>query len=387
MNRRAVLRNAGVVVLLYAAAIGVAYRFVWMERTHLAGFAVAFSATQATLVGVICFFLAGSKTVRQIRARRFLGIRPRIIEGMCGAAQNGRGAASELRSLAQKNRRAVEQCLLDTLPVIGGSARLRLSGIAAELGYVREWKAGLRSHLASRRRRSAFALALLAPPCREGVCGDRNGPGAVERICDQAERAVTQPGDPAPIAALFNRLSGMPLIERALLADHLRPHAARLSEQVLPRALAAGDPGCVLSTLEMIEAWKRMLPLPSLYPLLRSPDARVRASALRAVVYEAGSRNSGDLAALVPDLLKDREPEVRRAAADAAGWLRLDQAIGPLREALSDADAEVVRCSCQALAALGRIGRCVLEQEIVAGTAAACAATEVLERARIQDRG
>jgi hypothetical protein len=267
-------------------------------------------------------------------------------------------------------------------PLMAGSSLAILSHLAAELGYRRQWEAAMRSRFAMRRRRGAAALALVSPR-QAGTSSEDSRRRLPADLRLEAERAAARSGEPTEIESIFDQLPQMSLLERALLADDLRPQASRLSEDVIPRALASSDTRRVLAVLQMIGAWKRMLPAPAIYSLLRSGDAGVRAAALRTLTYDIGSHEPRRMAA-IPDLLRDTEPEVRRAAAEAAGALRLSQVIEPLRQALTDADAGVVRASCYALAALGPDGRRSLEKEILAGTRAARVATEALERGRIR---
>jgi hypothetical protein len=78
--RRAVLGNAGLLLLLYGGAIGLACQAVWSERHTLMGFVLAFAAAQAMFVGGISSVLVGIKILRRIRVRRLLRLQPRIQE-------------------------------------------------------------------------------------------------------------------------------------------------------------------------------------------------------------------------------------------------------------------------------------------------------------------
>lgn len=374
MNQHAVLRNSGLVLLIYIAALGFAYRVVWNGRATVVGFALAFAATQAVLVGAICSALAITRILRQSLALRAQALQPRIRECLSAAARDRLEPASPSRVWLQRNRRAVEPALLEMLPLVSGSGKLRLSEIAAELGYVRKWEAATRSPFAGRRRRAEFSLSLLPPrPAEDSGVPARAAPHGDENV------------EMAP--PVFERLRDMPLLQRVLLADRLRRDAGLLCEGALPRALRSPDAGVVLGALEMCRAWKRMLVLPALYPLLRHADARVRAAALRVLIYETGSRASRGAAADVLELLRDSDAEVRRAAADAAAALRLSEGANLLEQVLSDENHGVIRSGCYALAALGPEGSRRLENQIVAGTRAAALAGEALEHVRIHARG
>jgi HEAT repeat protein len=89
-------------------------------------------------------------------------------------------------------------------------------------------------------------------------------------------------------------------------------------------------------------------------PRLADPDARVRAAALRALA-RSGQRDLIRAEALAA-ALEDREPDVRRAAVEAADALLGEEACAHLAARLDDSVWAVRRCAADALARRGERG-------------------------------
>src|SRR5262249_1982884 len=98
----------------------------------------------------------------------------------------------------------------------------------------------------------------------------------------EAARSLVHLADTDELAQVFRlAVSESPLV-RAILAEDLRPHAARLCESVVPNVFRSPHPRQVEAALEMIAVWELALPLPDLIPLIRHFDPDVRRAALKA---------------------------------------------------------------------------------------------------------
>ncbi|MEO6487859.1 MAG: HEAT repeat domain-containing protein, partial [Thermoanaerobaculia bacterium] len=110
-------------------------------------------------------------------------------------------------------------------------------------------------------------------------------------------------------------------------------------------------------------------------PVLRHPDPAVRVRALQALPYVANATHSA-----VGDALLDAQPEVRAAAAVAAGKLRLADLSDALVSVLADPIGDVASAAAFALAVLPD-GVSRLQHAVSSGNRrAAAVAFEALEK-------
>jgi hypothetical protein len=138
----------------------------------------------------------------------------------------------------------------------------------------------------------------------------------------------------------------------------------------------------VLAGLEMLESWRRALPVPALRPLLMHGDPEIRASAWNVLPYTLGLPISFEE---LHAALTCPHSQVRTAAWETAGQLRLAEA-GPLIPAgMRDPDSGVSLAACYAAPGLDR--RADLERIAASGEPCSVYATEALEKSMIGRMG
>ncbi|MBW3660762.1 MAG: HEAT repeat domain-containing protein [Gemmatimonadetes bacterium] len=374
------------VLVVYGAAIGLVHR-VWFSGvvdSLVLALVLAFAVVQSIAIATLLLALVVSKVIVGRRERRFRKVEPVVrdllvdwmTEPEPSEAERARG---EIESFADRQPDAVERCAVDLIASISGSELVRLSDLLVEIGIVERWSRRFRSRDPERRRMAVNRLARLPGERGNGVLRDAlRDPEASVRI--EAARALLTGDGIADIERIFHLAVTESLLVRAVLVEDLRPHAIRLAEQAIPRALAGGDPREVVVALEMIEAWQKSLSVPAVAPLLRHPRPEVRARALRVVPYVSGSVEvEGDTLAG----LADPHPGVRLAAARAAGRIGIEAAIPALERLLHSRDRELAVAAAYALAELGDGGADRLEAAVRSNhSAGAAVALEALERFR-----
>lgn len=309
----------------WAAAIGAVHLLFLRTRIHDTGLSLAISLAivQCVCIVVMLTALMAMKAIRARREARSAELRIRIAESL----------ASD----------------------VAGQDRLR----------------ALRGYLAASKRDVEREISAMA--------GTLRGPSRERVLKLGRELGVTSPESAERLEEMFARASYGSLLERAVAAEELEPDAQRLAEVQIPRALRSGDAAQVLAALEMLHAWKRALPVPAVETVLQHESARVRAAALRALPYSG----PGDCETNVRQALRDSDPEVRQAAAETAGKLRLDALTDELVENLSDPDRSTALAAAFALAVMpegtGRMQRVVASDD----RSAAAVAFEALEKAAI----
>ena len=114
---------------------------------------------------------------------------------------------------------------------------------------------------------------------------------------------------------------------------------------------------CLGTTLGEAQAPPKKEQVPSLIKLLKNKDAKVRANAADDLGQVGAIRALDAETAVVPlkDALRDKEPNVRRAAAAALGKLRLEPrvVVPELAKRLDDGSPTVIQAAAVALGAYG----------------------------------
>ncbi len=309
---------------IYIGAIWLVYEWLVAPRIRERALAVAlaFALAQALVIGAMLAALYMRRLLAWRRARRSEQIHAEIEEALA-LQLVGDDQLPRLRKLVERSRTDVANAIEATLATVRGQSRQQLLMTAKQLDLP---------------------------------------------VAD----------DPARIEMLFSEATRGNLLRRAVLTEELESHAAVLAEQQISSALTSTDTALVMTALDMIYAWKRVLPIGNLDSLLRHGDASIRARALRALPYIANPKQSTILAGL-----RDPNPAVRAAAAESAGRLRVDAASGVLEKLLSDPAREVAVAAAFALAVLPD-GTPRLQQAVASpDRAAAAVAFEALEKATI----
>lgn len=379
-TRRAILGEAALVLAAYACVVALITGLLWRSGLHLTVAALwAFALSQAAFVSSMVIALIARKAIRQSALARSNRVRGRIRESIAAVLSGDGTHIPLLRAMAERHGSVVEECLLDMLPAVRGDGRRVLSEMAYQLGYVGQWERALDSSRTAKRRRAGWALAAIAPEYGQRARAVMmESPDSELRL--EGLRMIARCGDPNELSLLLERFHGLSLLERALLTEDLRPNAAVLCGVALPAVLKSEDCSRILAPLEMLGAWKRNVRLPVLHELLGYRDAKVRAAALRALPYEVEAPTA--MPAVVQRLADD-DPEVRAAAAFAAGRLQFEASLVALERGLSDPDSAAARSCAYAMALFGARGLDGLERQVVTmGGQAAAAAMEALEYAR-----
>lgn len=365
----------------FAASIGLVERLLasrWIGAWPLA-LGLAVILVQSGAIALLFLWLLLVKAMARYLQRRADAVNP-VIRQKLALHVVGPDQSRELRALRKKHPREVEARLVELLATIAGPQRDRLSALAGELGLTAQWSAQCRSRRVAVRRRAIEKLGHLSGARASQTFGALlSDPDDEVRIA--ASRAQLRSGAEADLENLLVLATAQPLLTRALLAEELKPFAQLLSRRAIPQLLAAADRDRVRVTLEIIEAWQKVLALPGFDALLHHRAADVRAQAFRVLPYLADAEQAG---AEVSAALQSGVEPVAAAAAYAAARLKLDCAIPALIACLDEGEAGLALAAAHALAALGPRGLQALEQAVLRGAQpAAPAALEALERARI----
>ena len=327
-----------------------------------------------TLLGIS--FVA--KFARYYRAQQAAVFHPHIREKLI-LHLNGADQWAILRHIRKKHARELEECLVEILGSISGGGTERLSEVAQEFGLLRNWQKQRRSRNARRRRKAVSRLCLLGPAARQDLVEALTDPDGLVKV--EAARALTRSGDERLLAAVFDMALAENRLVRAILTEALRPHARELYRSAVPAALRLPDAKRVLAALEILRAWGKSAVIPELPAMLAHDDATVRTAALHLVPQAGMTPESEEQIWLA---LEDSDSEVRAAAAQVCGKLRLSSSLLLLEHALEGEAHGPVLASAYALAELGTRGCQALENAVLSGNPLrAGAALEALEHAKL----
>ena len=309
---------------IYIGAIWLVY--VWLVAPRIQeramAVALAFAIAQSGVIAVMLIALYVRRLSTLLRARRSERLHAEIEEALA-LQLVGIDQLTQLRKLVARSPGDVANAIEQSLATVRGASRERLVAAARDLGL----PAG-----------------------------------------DDATRMET----------LFSQAMRGNLLQRAVLTEALEDYAATLAPAQISKALASDDKAAVVAALDMIRAWKRVLPIGKLGALLGHEDESIRARALRALPYVAERDEAAVLAGL-----RDVHPDVRTAAAESAGRMRVEAAAGLLERLLSDPVPDVAVAAAFALAVLpdgvARLQRYVASPN----RAAAAVAFEALEKVTI----
>jgi HEAT repeat protein len=343
------------------------------------GLALAGAIVSSAAVLLMIVTIGVRKIIEQVRMRSRSRHESVTLEGLAGYMITEDG---DVDRLYRADPRVFERCLLRLLPTVAGVERDRLSELAGKFGLLARWQKELRSRSEERRFEAISRLALVSTAQSADqlklALQDRNA-----GIRAEAARALIVIREQEVLEHVFRAVVNDVLLVRALLVQDLRPYAVALSRRAIPELLRAEDPGTVITTLDIIVAWKRSLEIDTT-ALLHHPDQDVRVRAFRTLPYVLSSE------ARLPEIMKaltTEEPSVRAAAIDALRLLRSSpwlsesqpQILAALDLCLREGEPPVAIAAARALAELGDAGWELLEGEIRSGQRPAIAA-EAMER-------
>jgi hypothetical protein len=323
-SRRSVWIGAIATVLIYVGAIWLIHEWLVAPRFRERSYALAlsFALAQGTAIAVMLVALYVRRFLTLRRARRSERMHAEI-EEVLALQLVGIDELSRLRGLLARSRADVANSIEASLATVRGASRERLIATARELGLP-----------------------------------DRDDPERLETLFSQATRGN--------------------LLNRAVLTEKLEEHAGALAPELISKALASGDKVLIVAALDMVRAWKRVLPIGNIDALFRDEDVTIRARVLAAIPYVTQRSDATILAGL-----RDAHPDARIAAAESAGRLRVEAASGTLEGMLSDPVPDVAVAAAFALAVLPD-GVARLQRHVASPhRAAAAAAFEALEKATL----
>lgn len=377
-DRIAVLSKTLAFGMAYILAIVSFHRFYLLPRLTSRELSLAMSVAfvQCAAITVLLLFSFSKKMVRQYRESRAARVSPAIREFL-GRHASGTDHLQDIRDIRVAYPAEVEQCLVEFLRMVRGEGRERLARLACDLGLVKQWQRRFRSRNLARRKKAVADLALV-PREFAGDILQQAMSDPDESVRLHTARHMVSNLQPGELAQVFALVVNGSLVTRMVLAEDLRPYALELAQKVIPAVLQGGETRSTRAALDVLRAWGKFLPLPQVYPLLRHPDASVRAAAL--LVLPLVPRLP-ELEAEVLHALTDPVEPVRAMAVRIAAKFGISNAVPELVRSLRDPDAQIAVAAAQALAQLGPVGCRILEQEMITGSLlAASAALEALQR-------
>jgi HEAT repeat protein len=232
--------------------------------------------------------------------------------------------------LRRRDRRVVEEILLDHAQRVRGVERDRLGLAMDELGYVDGYVAGLRSRTWWRRADAAEKLGIAgAVRATDRLVKALVDPEPEVRI--RAAKALGLVGGRAAIAPLVHALSEPNRWSTIRIADIL----AGMKQDVVEELVAEYDgmnPHAKLAALDILGRIRSLSVVAWLRQRLRDPEPDVRARACHAL----GATGDPDSGPVLEKALADTEWPVRAMAAKALGRIRHLGAIPELSAAMRD---------------------------------------------------
>jgi hypothetical protein len=340
--------------------------------------ALSFTLQQVMAIFTLLGVSFSVKFARYYRTRRAARFHPLIREKLT-LHLTGLDQWAILERISKRHLREAEDCLVEILAAVNGAETQRLAEVARQFGLFHKWQKQCRSRSIGRRRRAVSRLCLLGAAAHSDLLDALQDSDGLVRL--EAARALARTGEPHLLAEVFRMALDQSLLARAILTEGLRPHAAELYSTAVPEALRSSNSPRIVAALDMLQAWGKSAAIAELHGLLSHPDPAVRAAVLR-LVPQAGI--SGECEEQIWRALAEGGSEVRTAAAEVCGKLRLSSATLLLKGAMEDAAPDAVLAAAYALAQLGTTGCGLLEAEVVAGHAfRAAAALEALERVKL----
>ena len=374
------LRTASLIVAYFCTVL-VIHQLVLADvfETVALRLAVAFITVQFTIILLLLSILLVRKIAGQIEEKRVRRLFPVIREKLAEYTL-GQQRLSGLRHLHHSYPTEFESCLIDFLPTISGEGSKRLSQLACDLGLVTKWEKQARSKSVSRRQEAIMRLCqLTSSTVRMALVQALYDSELDIRI--EACRALIRLSQPEEINRIFNYAITQPPIVCSVLVEELRPHALMLASGAISEGLRSDDHSQVISTLAVIVAWRRALPLPEVALLLWHSNPKVRTAAFRVLNYVACEI---DPIPAVLDGLNSPDPLVKMGAARACGRLKIEAATPTLILFLHETHKGIARAAAYALCELGAEGMKVLEDEVQSSNqTAAKLALEALECVRV----
>jgi len=281
---------------------------------------------RAARAGAALLLRAGATLFRSARGKRRAAgpeIQPEIqleIVDALSVYLGGNRDSGRLRALAAAHPDEVRETILQYQTIVAGR-REELCALTLELGYVDRWHQEAHSGDVMKRRKAFSCISAVAhyEPVRRvvGTFLANALRDTDEQIRLEVARFRLSTGEPAEIARVFEDvLTDTPGV-RLTIAGELGRYATQLCEAAVPQALRSQNPRDVL---KLLVSWERALPLLDVQPLAEHADPAVRVEVMRLLPFLPTTPENR---AAVLSGLADEDHDVRAAATDAAGRLRL----------------------------------------------------------------
>jgi len=277
--------------------------------------------------------------------------------------------------------RAIDRLAAEQLPKLKGEGRQHLSALLDRRNVLVRARRSTRSRGPTRRASAAYLLGTIGgaeslPVLQKLLLDD---PDAEVRIV--AARALGHLGDPRAVAplvlALEQELVPPGITSAALLA------VGETAVDGLRTVLRGPGPRTRALAAELLGVFGAIPAVPDLLGTLRDRDSEVRIAAARALGRIAAP---AAVPALVECLAVSEPPALRAVAAKALGQLGAIDAVDDLAVLLGDTDHWTAHNAAQALAAISADGRGLLEERGARDGPGADHAREALAGAHLRGR-
>ncbi|MBU1669488.1 MAG: HEAT repeat domain-containing protein [Actinobacteria bacterium] len=322
---------------------------------------VILGLTVLLFAGLVLLRMAGSSRERRILEKK-AHLSPLVYDLLTEDRSAGDVVATLGSVVPARDRRVLEQVLLENSRFLKGREREVLAEAFDRLGYLDEDLATLGGHGMVRKAEAAFHLGTMrcerAAPALAAALSSSANP-EVQFSC---LNALSKIGTPEALRTVMDYLASSPEMETLRVAEVILERKQEFTgflEQWLERGEA--DPSRLTFLVNMAGAVKDAHTVPLITRLLRHEDAGVRARAAFSLGTIGDYTACDDLAGA----MGDGDAGVRAEAAEALGKLQCEAAISALERGLIDEDVSVRINSAISLSQLGEEGRTVLESALL----------------------
>ena len=281
------------------------------------------------------------------RARRRV-LEPAILRWVHGDEPSVRKALEGTAS--PRDRRVVEEILLDHAQRVRGMERERLGAALDDLGYVDRWMEALSASRWWRRAAGAEKLGIAgAPRSTERLVAALHDDVPEVRI--RAAKALGAVGGEAAVAPLVHALREPNRWSTIRIADILAAMREDVVRELMSEYRGSGI-NARLATLDILARIRSLVPVAWLEERLGDAERDVRARACHAL----GAIGSPDSGGALAKALDDSEWPVRAMAAKALGRIGFHAAIPALSASLRDPEWWVRANAAEALRVMGPKG-------------------------------
>jgi len=312
-------------------------------------------------LGLVVLRLLGSRRERRFDARKE-HLSP-LVYDLLTEDRSVKDVVATLQSVVPaRDRKALEQVLLENIRFLKGREREALTTVFDEMGFADEDVASLEKRGTVHKAEAAYHLGTMrsarAVPALISALESSEKP----EVAFSCLNALSKIGTPESLKAVVAYLASSPELETLRVAEVILERKLEFSEYLV-RWLERGEPdlGRLLLLIDLMGAMKDVRAVPLLVGFLKHDEARVRTRA----AFSLG--NIGDFT-VCDDLIEsmeDSNADVRAESAEALGKLQCEPAIPRLKLGLADENLTVQMNCAVALSQLGEDGRAVLEDVLL----------------------